>query len=329
MLGWYQNRWLLTASASQVLLALVLLRGVTARLNAGARASVLITAAALLYLPGPLTLIMERRHVERVRDVQLGETMQLLYRDIAGALIDAGADSRSIVLTNPNASVGVGYYGRFRTVGTLYWENSDGLRAAAEIFGARDEAEAMARIHERGVTHVVMISSYDFLAEYSYALHGERDAEKIQSGFGYKLLYRHCVPVWLRPLGYSVPAPLAGLKFNVSVFAVDFQTPEAIAYERIGLHQLSKGERTLAETSFMASLAADASRAEPWLIQGQLMLADDKLDEALNYIRAGIDRAPEGERARLVRAAAAMFARRGPEGQARAKKLLGTLTNSE
>ena len=41
------------------------------------------------------------------------------------------------VLASPNASTTIGYYGRFKTLGTLYWENSAGLKAAASIFGAK------------------------------------------------------------------------------------------------------------------------------------------------------------------------------------------------
>ncbi len=321
-LGFYQNRWLLTASGAQIVLVLVLVVGVTARLRPGWRGVAFVAAGALFYTPGPWMLATERRLVERVRDVQLGETMQLLYRDVAGALRRAGADGSSVVLSNPNASVGVGYYGRLRTVGTLYWENRDGLRAAAEIFGARDDAEAAARVHAHGITHVVLFSSYDFLAEYSYALQGGLRPVDAGKGFGHRLLYEHRVPVWLRPIDYAVPAPLAPLGFKVAIFAVDFVAPASVAHERIGLYQLEKGARSLAETSFMAALMADSTRPAPWVLQGELLLSAGRVAEAFNFIRAGIDRAPANERAALLRAAAGAFARQGSAGQAKARELL-------
>lgn len=317
-LGWYQNRWLLTASAVQISLTIVLLLALTSRMRVAWRLAVFVTTAALLYVPGPWTLASERVLVERKRDVQLGETMQLVYRDVAAALLKNGADERSIVLTNPNASVGIGYYGRLRTVGTLYWENNDGLRTAAEIFGAHDDAEAAARIHARGITHVVMISSYDFIAEYAYALRNESERSDVKKGLGQRLLYGHEVPVWLRPLDYNVPIPLVGLGFKVSLFAVDFEAPASLAHERIGRYQLERGARGLAETSIMAALAADASRPDPWLLQGELMLSTGRLDAALNFMRAGISRAPVEQRMPLIKAAAGLFMRRGAEVQARA-----------
>ncbi len=251
--------------------------------------------------------------------------MQLLYRDIAGALRKSGADEKSIVLADPNASVGVGYYGRLGAVGTLYWENRDGLLAAAEILSAHDDADAAARTYARGITHVVVVSSYDFLAEYNYALHGGEGPVEDKASLGHRLLYQHRVPVWLRPLNYRVPAPLVPLGFKVAVFAVEFETPRAIALERIGRYQLSKGERGLAEESFMAAMTADASRPEPWLRMGELALAAGRMTEALNFIRAGIERVPESERKRLVLGAAELFRRQGADGARQAETLLGLL----
>jgi hypothetical protein len=324
-MGWCQNRWLLTASGSQIALTLVLSLSLTSRLRRGWQVPVIVLIGVLLYAPAPWMLASERRLVERVRDVQLGETMQLLYRDVAEALLGAGADVGSIVLANPNASVGVGYYGRLRTVGTLYWENRDGLRSAAEIFDARDDAEAAARIHARGITHVVMISSYDFLPEYHYALRGGKLSSDHSDGFGHRLLYQDQVPVWLRPLDYDVPAPLRGLGFKVALFAVDFEAPVSVAHERVGKYQRVRGRRDLAEASFMAALAADASRPSPWLREGELMLESGRLSEAFNFIRAGIERSTGEERPGLIHAAADLFAREGADGQDKARALLDLL----
>jgi tetratricopeptide (TPR) repeat protein len=303
-LGMFQNRWLLTASASVVLLGVLLT--VTLRWRVWA----VLVAGVVLFGAGPWTLAKERLHVERVRDVQLGETVQLLYRDIAGALRKAGADERSIILSDPNASVALGYYGGLRTLGTLYWENRDGLLAAAELLDATDDATVAARVHVRGITHIALVSSYDFQDEYHYALHGgNRSGEKAMAGLGHRLLYEHKVPVWLRPLNYRVPAELTSLGFKVALFAVDFETPVAIAQERIGRYQLSKGARDQAELSFMAAMTADPALAEPWLRLGELALAEGRVSEAYNFIRAGIDRAPVAERRRLAAAAASLFER--------------------
>lgn len=322
-LGCYQSRWLLTASAPQIALLVVLLMALTARWRERRRIVIVGGVGALLFMPGPWTLASERMKVERLHDVQLGEAVQLLYRDIAGALRQAGADERSIVLTDPNASVGVGYYGGFHTLGTLYWENRDGLRAAAEMLDGSDDAEVAARLHLRGVTHVAMVSSHDFLSEYHYALSGSRGAGSDREAFGHRLLYQHRIPVWLRPLDYRVPAPLARLGFKVELFVVDFSAPVSVAHERIGLYQLAKGEPVSAEKSFMASLAADASRPNPWLLEGRLMLESGRLSEAVNFFQAGIARAPERDREPLTQAVVMLLEHQGPEGRGAARALIG------
>lgn len=307
--GVWQNRWLLTAGGPVVLLVSVCVgRAMIGRTWAKV---VLAVLAVSMCAAGPWILIRERLQVERVRDVQIGETVQLLYRDIAATLIREGAGARSIVLSDPNASVGVGYYGRLKTVGTLYWENGSGLREASEILCARDDAQAAALVYARGITHVVLVSRNDFLAEYAYALGGDRTAPAGAHGLGHRVLYEDRIPVWLRPLDYAVPAPLVPLGFKVVVLAVDFETPVAIAHQRIGLYQLMRGKTTLASTSFMSAMAADPTVATPWLLQGRLLLVEGRAQEALTFIRAGIARSPESEQPELMRAAAALFYRSG------------------
>lgn len=311
-----QNRWLLTAGAPLAVLAVVL-----AKSMAGWWRWVFAGVTAALLAQGPWMLARERLHVERVRDVQMGETVQLLYRDIAAALLRNGADARSVVLSDPNASVGVGYYGRLRAVGTLYWENRDGLFAAAEILGARDDAEAAARVHARGVTHIALVSTHDFQAEYNYALHGGSGPFTDEESLGNRLLYRHRIPAWLKPLAYRVPAPLAPLGFRVALFEVDLETPRAVALERIGRYQLSKRERGLAAESFRAATQADGSRPEAWLRLGELALAEGRLADAARLIKTGLDKMPAAERERLTRDAVVLFQRHGPEGRAMAETL--------
>lgn len=314
--GFVQNRWLLTAGGPVVVLATVATAVLCGR---GERRLARMACIALLsaaFAAGPCILIRERLHVEKVRDVQMGETVQLLYRDIAAALRGQGADDRSVLLSDPNASVGVGYYGGFRSVGTLYWENGDGLRAAAEILCAHDDAEAAARVHARGISHVVLVSTNDFLDEYAFALDGVRRPRPDAGLFGRRLLYGDRVPLWLRPLDYDVPAPLAPLGFKVAAFAVDFAAPPSEAHERIGLYQWRKGATASAEQSLMAAIAADSGRSTPWLLLGRLFLSTDRPDEAFNFISAGIARSPAEQRGTMSKAAAALFARAGHHDRA-------------
>jgi Tfp pilus assembly protein PilF len=140
--------------------------------------------------------------------------------------------------------------------------------------------------------------------------------------FGHRVLYQHRIPGWLRPIDYRVPAPLARLGFKVALFAVDFSAPAAVAHERIGLYQLGRGETALAEKSFLASLAKDASRPNPWLLEGKLMMESGRLMESVSFFHAGIQRVPERDREQLVRAVTALLNGQGAEGQNAARALL-------
>ena len=99
--------------------------------SAGSLAGHLDGADAVVNLAGEG--IADRRW-SRDRKAALRDSRLLATRTLVGAMATCQTPPRVLV-----SASGVGYYGRFRTVGTLYWENYVGLRAAAEIFCATDE----------------------------------------------------------------------------------------------------------------------------------------------------------------------------------------------
>ena len=52
-----------------------------------------------------------------------------------------------VLLASPDASTGIGYYGRIKTLGTLYWENTAGLKSAAAIYCASTDVRQSAWCH--------------------------------------------------------------------------------------------------------------------------------------------------------------------------------------
>ena len=50
------------------------------------------------------------------------------------------------------------WFGGFQGVGSLYWENLDGLRAANAIYSAPDPDSARALPARRGVTHLAFVA---------------------------------------------------------------------------------------------------------------------------------------------------------------------------
>jgi len=50
------------------------------------------------------------------------------------------------------------YFGGLHGLGTLYWENRDGLKAAASIYGAPSLDVARERVMEHRITHLVFFT---------------------------------------------------------------------------------------------------------------------------------------------------------------------------
>ena len=110
-------------------------------------------------------LIMSARRSVTAREMSRIDVLQPLYRDIAAALRASQPSGDVVLLTNPDASTGIGYYGRLKTIGTLYWENLPGTKAAA-MYSSVSGPEARELMQARGVTHVAVISESSFVQEY-------------------------------------------------------------------------------------------------------------------------------------------------------------------
>jgi tetratricopeptide (TPR) repeat protein len=167
--------------------------------------------------------IAAARHLVRAGIIDERDILQPLYRDIAQAIRTTQPEGDITLLASPNASMGIGYYGGFRTIGTLFWENAAGLKAAAAIFSARSEEEAAALVRGRGITHIAMVSKASFLSEYFRLLHPDRPVEESRSTFGYRLATKPGTATWLQPVAYRPPADLKLSGATVFLFKVAFE----------------------------------------------------------------------------------------------------------
>jgi hypothetical protein len=96
------------------------------------------------------------------------------YEGFSPTYVDHHGLVNVALLADPNASAGISYYGRFQSLGTLFWENVAGLRASAAILCAGTDDEALRLLSERGVTHLAISSTGLFLGEYCRLLHPDR-----------------------------------------------------------------------------------------------------------------------------------------------------------
>ncbi|RME71793.1 MAG: hypothetical protein D6781_03470 [Verrucomicrobia bacterium] len=260
-----QLRW--WAWLEAVLLGLIpaVVVGVRQALGLPFRRWVLAGAAILALAPGLLFVI---RTAQRLGDAEWTprEAARLVARDYAWWLAARAGDAGAVVLAPPGFSTEVVYFGGLRTVASLEPQNEAGLAAAIRIVSAKSRGETQALLEARGVTHVVLPSwdlSLDALARIGRGqAGGEVPADSLVGA-----LHRWALPLWLRPVAYSVP-PLPGFDgFAVDTFAVVEEQEAAEAAARLAEFFVETGRaealravrRRLARMS--GNLAAAVGRA--------------------------------------------------------------------
>ena len=106
--------------------------------------------------------------------------------------------------------------GAVRGTAALYWENTQGVREAAEVFADQGDETARRIARERGITHVVLQQDLS-LAESSVRIAlGENDPELIEISLAFRL----CgplgqIPDWLEPVPFYGSPMAAGFQMRI------------------------------------------------------------------------------------------------------------------
>jgi hypothetical protein len=176
--------------------------GLLERLSPGARSRAWRFACALMFVPGAVNALTL---IHRESNFSPENLWEFVNRDIAQSLrLRAGQDP-VVVLSTPNTTTSLIYHGSLRGLGTLYWENRAGLKAAAEIFAASTD-QAYALIQRRQVTHIVLASWDPFAATYIQLALGRPAGSGVPPGsFTNSLLGGSPLPPWLRAIPYPLP----------------------------------------------------------------------------------------------------------------------------
>lgn len=315
-MAWTQSRWLLNASGSQVALAGLLIAWFLGSRRLVLRWSIGAVAIALLFLPSAYTRIVGGQKDLRENRVTPKDAQSALWRDVAAAIRKSQPDGPITLLSSPNSSTAVGYFGRFKTLGTLYWENSAGLKSAAAILAARSQDEAAALIKKHGVTHLAVISEEHFIDSYYRLLHPGSTDEEVRKCFGLQILVNRSIPTWLRMLPYKVPDDLAQLNVSVMLFQVAFEQSAADALYHLALAKIASGMIVEGEQDIDRLIKESPDSFQPWLRKGELLFAREDWPGSATATLNGIKRAPEGERLGLFASAGGAFFRIGRYAEA-------------
>ena len=255
VMAFFDLRWWLAASGPQILVVLAML----APPAGSARPRWLMTTSVALVLfavPASARIVRDHR-ANQARATTALDLLQPLYRDIAATLRASQPEGDIVVLATPNPSLGIAYYGAFKSLGTLFWENASGLRAAATVLCARTDDEAAALIKARAVTHVVEVSGAPFLREYFQLLHPRAPSDELKQTFGYRLATDwNATPRWLQPIPYRVPAELKAASAEVRLFRVAWEQKAHEHGFHVAIAQVAAGDVAGAEQTIAAAFAA-------------------------------------------------------------------------
>lgn len=321
-MAWWQSRWLLNASGMQVCLALILLTTWTRTFSLRTRWIAAAIMFGVLYLPSGALRVALATVDAREHHVNPSDANNCLFRDIAAVIRTSQPTGDITLLTSPNSSTAIGYYGRFKTLGTLYWENDAGLHAAADIFAAETDDKAAELIKKHGVTHIAIISLESFIFEYFQLLHpelrGNPEAAQaaVKKTFGYRLLVDRAIPQWLEMLPYSVPDDLKALNITSSLYKVNFRQNVAEALYHAGLGLIAGGSMDQGEQMFDLLIQKAPQIYQPYLRKGELMMARHDWNGAVQMFAKGISLAPAEEHPGLYITHAGSLYNAGQQGAA-------------
>ena len=173
----------------------------------------------------------------------------LLLRDVARRISESSPGTVPTVLSGPNSSTELSYQAGLKTLGTLYWENMPGLKAAARIFAVPDGEEALRLLTAAGVTHIVVPSWDNFAAAYDDLL---AKTEERPGGMAFfkSILENEEYPTWLRPFAYPITSGSDIDSQSVRIFAV---LPSQNAFESWfyrGVYHFESGQPEKAKRAF-------------------------------------------------------------------------------
>jgi hypothetical protein len=214
----------------------------------------------------------------------------LVSRDLAWSLRKNAGRTPITVLSGPSETTYLSFFGDMRGLGTLYWENIEGLKKAAAIYGATTDAEALRLCRQYGVTHLVLFSFSHFAEPYSRLFHSRGLDADVSDCFMPNLVKKESIPRWLRPLPYSIPAYFKVPQEWVRVFEVRPDQSQALALYYNGIFYTSIGKQALALRAFSDSWNLDASSVDTGRELCLSLAQADRNEEALklaNQLPAG------------------------------------------
>lgn len=273
-------------------------------------------------------------------NLSAGQALALLHRQMARTILDDAGDKPVCLLSSPNSSCLLSALGGFRTVGTLYWENVEGLKAAAAALNAQSDAEALALLKRHGITHVSLMSWENFIGPFFGILYpNPLPGKSYDNSFGKRALFDKVIPAWMRPLIFPPNDLTKGLQQQVFLLrAAPEQDPTEAKFHLARYARLVEGNPVSAEIA-LKEILDEHPDARPVRLDLAMLCLDQKrykdMEQHLSKILASgpdtdsllraITLAGEGHAAEAVQAAVEAAQSTNPEIQGWARRLIDLL----
>jgi len=216
----------------------------------------------------------------------------ILTRDICHRLAAADPNRRPVVLASPSSSTEIVYYGGAKAIGTLYWENLDGLRVGGAIYSTTDESEAYRLIMQHGITHILLFSWDSFGQRYVRLDRGLGKEDEARNGFVAGLLEgTRAQPTWLNPLYYPIPEQYElGKDQWVRLYEVAPGQSRAKWLYNVAIYQTDAGKTALAMETLRESIRLNGKDPLPQIALMMLMAAEDTVEALDKEVRVVVER---------------------------------------
>ena len=255
---------------------------------------------------------------EKNIEVGSGQLLALLHRDMAKAILQNANGKPVTVLSSPNSSCLLATMGGFQTMGTLYWENVEGLKTAAQMLNAQSDDEALKMLQERGITHVSLMTWENFIEPYFKLIYPNPTSGKsVENSFGYKALFKKELPRWARPIPYPRNFLSNALQQDVLLLEiVPDQSPDEAEFHFARYQRLAEGNPVAAEIRLKSILDRSPGAAIVRMELATLYLDQKRFDDAKNQALEAMKDAPPEVRSQNLQNFAQALRQVGANAQA-------------
>lgn len=322
----YQVRWGMLNGPLYIALAGLVVPQLWALLprTPGARAVGALTLCAAVYLFSADTVrgmalpFWKQYSSAKNIEVGSGQLLALLHRDMAKKILENAAGRPVVLLSSPNSSCLLSTFGGFRTIGTLYWENVDGLKSAATALNAQSDEEALALLQKHGVTHVSLMTWENFIGPYFQILNPKPvPGRSLENSFGQRALFKKVIPQWARPIPYPKNFLTNALQQDVLLLEiVPDQSRDEAEFHLARFARLSENNPVSAEILLKGILERSPGSNLARIELAELYTDQGRLDSAQDEILRAMEGLPPDQRREIANHGAGILMRKNARSQA-------------